>query len=531
MRLLDTKTLELHEFFGANIPPYAILSHTWGQDEVSLQEMQSRNAESKAGYDKILRCCEMAAAAGFHYAWVDTCCIDKTSSAELSEAINSMYQWYRLSEVCYVYLSDVPANLGKDAAFNAFQKSRWFTRGWTLQELIAPPSVIFFNAKWEDLGTKQSLKAQIMKITAIQAEVLEDSERRCDLSIAQKMSWASKRKTTRVEDIAYCLLGIFVIHMPLLYGEGNHAFIRLQEEIMRKTNDHSIFAWYSTGNIHRKVDGGLLANSPAKFSDSGEIIQSRGQDTSPFSLTNKGIHLCLQASGLNNAGLFLAVLDCQKGANEGNRVGIYLEAEPGGADIFRKVSVGGLASVDVTGKRKLKLKRQDFFVKQERAIEKIARYSSHYVSIDGLEAHGIILQDSYPATVKGNGLSKLSERTPWDPEPLNALRFSDKDGDRFIVVVKSEWERSSLTSNIFETGEFFALANPPVPSTAPLSIMRDLWGVDNEWNWNRSERVIWQHPLKKWRISLMTKRSIENGERRETVHIRWHIPEEEGPEF
>src|ERR1700738_366061 len=106
MRLLHTQTLKLHEFFGADIPPYAILSHTWDEGEVSFQEWQSGDGNLKAGYDKVRRCCQMAASDGFPYVWVDTCCIDKTSSSELSEAINSMYSWYRLSEVCYVYLAD-----------------------------------------------------------------------------------------------------------------------------------------------------------------------------------------------------------------------------------------------------------------------------------------------------------------------------------------------------------------------------------------------------------------------------------------
>ena len=147
MRLLHTKTLELHEFFGDEIPPYAILSHTWGEDEVSFQELRSSSGNNKAGYDKIRGCCEMAVSDGFQYAWVDTCCIDKTSSAELSEAINSMYNWYRHSDVCYVYLPDVAANLGTKATEDAIRKSRWFTRGWTLQELIAPSGVIFFDSK------------------------------------------------------------------------------------------------------------------------------------------------------------------------------------------------------------------------------------------------------------------------------------------------------------------------------------------------------------------------------------------------
>ena len=188
MRLLDNKTLKIHEFFGSEIPPYAILSHTWSQDEVSFQEMQQGTAQSKAGFQKIRRCCETAAADGFEYSWVDTCCVDKTSSAELSEAINSMYRWYRLSDVCYVYLADVPANLSPSATTQAMRKSRWFTRGWTLQELIAPESVAFFDDEWKELGTKHSLNNLIHEITSIDQGVLKNAKLVQEFSVAQRMS-------------------------------------------------------------------------------------------------------------------------------------------------------------------------------------------------------------------------------------------------------------------------------------------------------------------------------------------------------
>ena len=162
MRLLHTSTLKLEEFIGSNIPPYAILSHTWGIEEVSFQDMQGSGAMEKVGYEKISRCCEKAATGGFEYAWVDTCCIDKSSSSELSEAINSMYRWYRNAEVCYVSLSDVPHDY---ESLDLFKRSRWFTRGWTLQELIAPSMVIFFDSDWEEIGTKSSLQISLIEVT------------------------------------------------------------------------------------------------------------------------------------------------------------------------------------------------------------------------------------------------------------------------------------------------------------------------------------------------------------------------------
>jgi len=136
MRLLDTTTLELHDFATEDEVEYVILSHRWEKDEISLPQLVAGGVESKLGYLKIKQCCEVAEEAGFQYAWIDTCCIDKTSSAELSEAINSMYRWYKKAAICYAYLSDV------DSA-DDLKDSLWFTRGWTLQELL----VIFLTSR------------------------------------------------------------------------------------------------------------------------------------------------------------------------------------------------------------------------------------------------------------------------------------------------------------------------------------------------------------------------------------------------
>ncbi|EIW51966.1 uncharacterized protein TRAVEDRAFT_86424, partial [Trametes versicolor FP-101664 SS1] len=191
---------------------------------------------------KIKGFCRVAREAGFRLAWNDTCCIDKTSSAELSEAINSMYEWYRLSDMCYVYLADVPdgdiARRGSD-----FRGSSWHTRGWTLQELIAPEFVVFLTQTWCFLGTKMSLASALARTSGIDFDILVGRARPDSVSVARRMSWAAKRATTRVEDRAYSLMGIFGIHMPPIYGEGEKAFIRLQEEILKTTPDQSIFVW------------------------------------------------------------------------------------------------------------------------------------------------------------------------------------------------------------------------------------------------------------------------------------------------
>lgn len=245
MRLINAATLELEYFASShNVPAYAVLSHTWEDDEVLFQEMTSNPAAARQrkGYRKILKAAELAIARGLSHVWVDTCCIDKSSSAELTEAINSMFRWYERADVCLACLSDLPADVGLDAP-GGLAACRWFTRGWTLQELIAPRHVDFFDEAWNFRGSKADLADRITRITGIEKGVLDYTTPLADLAVAKRMSWAAKRQTTRIEDIAYCLLGIFDVNMPMLYGEGEKAFIRLQEEIIKTACDLSIFAW------------------------------------------------------------------------------------------------------------------------------------------------------------------------------------------------------------------------------------------------------------------------------------------------
>ncbi len=282
MRLLHTSTLKLHEFFGDQIPSYAILSHTWGNEEVTLQELEKEESKNRDGYAKITGCCALARSTGWEWLWIDTCCIDKTSSAELSEAINSMYRWYRDSQVCYAYLTDcfLPWGIISDVDFC---KSRWFTRGWTLQELLAPGTVYFYDRDWREIGTKSSLTTQISCVTGISSQDMTDPQ---SASIAAKMSWASRRQTSRMEDMAYSLLGIFDLTMPLLYGEGHNAFKRLQYELIEaRSDDESIFAW--THDSPRP--SGILAQSSAAFAHSSDIITFVNLDrlTRPPSVTRK----------------------------------------------------------------------------------------------------------------------------------------------------------------------------------------------------------------------------------------------------
>jgi len=222
-----------------SIPPYAILSHTWGanHEEVNFKDLAIGPRKTKPGYKKLRFCAERAARDGLQHFWVDTCCIDKSNNTELSEAINSMFRWYRNSTKCYVYLSDVSTNNNDQVNPSlrlwepAFRKSRWFTRGWTLQELLAPSSVEFFCSNGNRLGDKKSLERLLHEITGIAVQALQGTPL-FEFSVNERMLWAKTRQTKREEDRAYSLLGIFGIHLPLIYGEGTaSAFKRLQEEI------------------------------------------------------------------------------------------------------------------------------------------------------------------------------------------------------------------------------------------------------------------------------------------------------------
>ena len=221
------------------IPAYVILSHTWSvndEEEVTFDDIQNNRGEKKAGLAKLHFCGEQAKEdGGPEYFWVDTCCINKASHTELSEAITSMFRWYRKAVKCYVYLSDVSADSDDIEHAQrrwepAFRKSRWFTRGWTLQELLAPASVEFFSREGRRLGSKETLEQMIHDITKIPVAALQ-GESLSQFSFDERWRWAAGRKTKKIEDRAYCLLGIFNVSMSLRYGEGEKEFKRLKNKV------------------------------------------------------------------------------------------------------------------------------------------------------------------------------------------------------------------------------------------------------------------------------------------------------------
>jgi hypothetical protein len=242
LQRLQDGVFKLTSFDDEHPPLYAILSHTWTEgQEITHNEVVAGEGKNKTGYDKLGFCAEQAATDGYQHFWIDTCCIDKADPVELSTAINSMYRWYQRAAKCYVYLSDVsiPEEVVDAQAFRiaweeAFLRSRWFTRGWTLQELLAPPHVEFFSKEGRLLGSRISLEQEIHQVTTILVNVLRGQDA-AEHSIEERVRWAATRTTTLKEDKVYCLLGIFGVFLPLIYGEGEeYATQRLQEEIARR---------------------------------------------------------------------------------------------------------------------------------------------------------------------------------------------------------------------------------------------------------------------------------------------------------
>jgi hypothetical protein len=358
MRLLNVNTLELVEFTGQQVPQYTIISHRWEGDEITYKDFQKGRRKDSLGYQKVIRCCEVVRSHGFEWTWIDTACIDKRSSAELSEAINSMYAWYERAERCYAYLSDLapPTNRNDEAEITAaFSRSAWFRRGWTLQELLAPRVVIFLDERYGVIGHKKvhtedvkgelreykgpgpKLNSAISSASGVPFFYLTTG-RIHDATIAQRMSWASQRTTTRPEDEAYCLLGILEVNMPLLYGEGHGAFRRLQEELIRRSNDQSIFAWWRERQFRPTRQNfltGVLARSPRDFKDSGKVHTLPRSVPSPrhYTLTNNGLlmeALVDQTTAASAVLMLDCICACETCGMDGKL--IHIDLLQGGAD-------------------------------------------------------------------------------------------------------------------------------------------------------------------------------------------------------
>ncbi|KAK5736155.1 hypothetical protein LTR17_007677 [Elasticomyces elasticus] len=315
MWLINARTYKLESFIGSTVPPYAILSHTWSDDELTFQDMKNPSVVwERSSFAKVRLTCQQALIHDLKYVWVDTCCIDKSSSAELSEAINS-------SMMRIVLVTGLT---------NLIPRSVRLLPP-ALQELIAPCEIRFYANDWTFLSLRSTIVPVLSSITGIARRVLDwrslSVERGMTLmevlngcSVAQRMSWAAKRRTTRSEDVAYSLLGIFGVNMPLLYGEGSKAFARLQTEIIKVSTDHSIFAW-SVSESERLgswqgVSSALLAPHPDSFASWGNVVRTDSMvqidrssgHSSAYESTNEGLRISLLI--LECLRYSYALLDC-----------------------------------------------------------------------------------------------------------------------------------------------------------------------------------------------------------------------------
>ena len=276
MRLLqlnEQNELSLIERSGDNVPEYAILSHTWGADgeEVTYDDLLKGTGKHKQGYDKLRFCANQAHLDGLKHVWIDTCCINQANFMELSTAINSMFRWYRDANRCYVYLSDVPDPKDPSSTVEStFSVSRWFKRGWTLQELIAPSLVQFFSRNGQLLGDKASREHEIHDITGIAVRALQ-GDPLSQFSVSERLSWVANRQTTVEEDAAYCLLGMFDVQMPLIYGEGReNALARLQRKIQKSSKKTPVSAAWTHLDNQKKAEI-LMWTSMVPYKDNHEL--------------------------------------------------------------------------------------------------------------------------------------------------------------------------------------------------------------------------------------------------------------------
>ncbi|KAK4164699.1 hypothetical protein QBC43DRAFT_210237, partial [Cladorrhinum sp. PSN259] len=342
-RLLHTSTLKFESFVNhTQAPPYTILSHTWDDDEITFQDLigDRRTCQGRKGWRKTIKACRYASAYGWSYIWIDTCCIDKTNSPELCEALNSSYYWYEAADVCYADLSDVPP---LSSTKSRFKCSRWFTRGWSIQVLLAPTFLEFIDKGWAPIGIREEWATVVHLATRI---ALKDLANFRECSVATKLSWAANRQTAHLEDRAYSLLGLLGVTMPPIYGEGEYAFARLQLEVIKRCDDESIFACRES--LHKKKSSSddpseiamqrglqtsrtspILAQCPTCFRDSrGLVIHRFDTHRRGFTMTNAGLDMSAElfqlGGGQGSNPLYLIRLNScldERGENSYNTTG------------------------------------------------------------------------------------------------------------------------------------------------------------------------------------------------------------------
>jgi hypothetical protein len=450
MRLIQSSSLncpdglKFKDFPVSQLPPYAILSHTWGSDEVVWEDFQRGIATQKEAFAKVRYSCLQAVSDGLEWVWIDSACIDKSSSAELSESINSMYDWYQRAETCYTHLEGVAATADVTQTAGEFAGCKWFTRGWTLQELLASREITFFSENWVKLGYKAALSRPLSVITGIDEDILTGARALESASIAKRMSWAAYRKTTRPEDVAYCLIGIFGVNMPMLYGEGQKAFLRLQEEIMKLSDDQSLFAW---ANLDASPESyhGLLAKSPLDFAYSKSVLPYQDWEfRPPFQVTNRGLRIDLPLTPHEEepGTIFIAALDCPVPPDyeDSSFLAIYLKKLSHGDQQYTRIRAGQFAKVRERGKR------QTVFVKQNTSAIadtskifpqhifqlRIGPSTSEYKVIEMIAS--VKRQGSQPKVI----LSSIANVRDWVPKPVAAAFVGPKASGQLACAVMFE---------------------------------------------------------------------------------------------
>jgi hypothetical protein len=485
MRLLQAATIKL-ERFNTKIPPYAILSHTWGTDEVTFQDMEQPNVVEKAGYLKIKYSCEEAVRRDLEYVWVDTCCIDKSSSAELCEAINSMFKWYEDAVECFAYLEDVHDVFDEDA----FRGSRWFRRGWTLQELLAPSKLTFFSSNWGKLGTRATHLQLISSVTRIETRYLSGGDKDFrQSSIAQRMSWAVGRSTERIEDRAYSLLGIFGINMPLLYGEGCNAFARLQQEIMKNSDDQTLFAWEETGP---GLEWSPFAMSPDAFNSGKDYVRDEfTMHTGPYAITNRGLELRLSLfyMGAESPNHTYAVLACRLSSSPLNLVAIPIHLF--GQDLCVRRS-GPCQILDRDLANHLPLRNLRFLIKSEQPLD-----TTYLLLKTAIYPHVDIFLRKLPKNVTYNGLH-VTPRDQWDPHNRMLQVMPEggpgEEASRFFIRIKDFLGKNLVIDVLVaSSGETSATAfqesDPQPPPYRQSQFRRKFTGFKFTFG---SEPIIWR---------------------------------------
>ncbi|OAX44122.1 HET-domain-containing protein [Rhizopogon vinicolor AM-OR11-026] len=461
MHLLHTTAKKLEGF--VDPPEYAILSHRWREEEVLFADIHQQGAIHMKGYAKIRGCCEQARRDGYQYVWIDACCIDKNSSAALAEAINSMYMWYENAQVCYAYLDDVTDNEDPGTE-SAFAKSEWFTRGWTLQELIAPSSLFFFDTHWREIGSKISLARLLSFVTGVHTNVLTRVDV-ASFSIATKMSWAAGRKTTRPEDRAYSLMGIFKVHMPVIYGDGEKkAFFRLQLEITRHSHDQSIFAWMAPHtDSTRSWPFALWVDDFAKSSNVQDVPSdqwihysqqfiSQESDVIPrldFSATNDGLDISLPLLHLVDD-KYIALLSCRRRTSEGKRpfIGIRLQRSMPKAERYERIAAHILEDIfDPAGKFTFKNIHIAFPLSESTFIPFTHTFTVLFIQNIGMNEHGFSMMDAEMAPScnlqrrDSNIVLKMLRPLPLvDSSWLASLTYHNPTTEeKFVVTVGVSW--------------------------------------------------------------------------------------------